>query len=246
MYDFRNPYTITKLLEISALLARAAEHEIEETEPGNRNWQLLGVLGSVAVEPVEDLWQPWAGLVQDAAAHYLIVRAEKEPTTDSNKAEVRDELQGFSKRLGKARKALGEDLVGLHSLSEDARGMLALGGLRAGANIDALASQLQTCGTALDQLVQSANAGARMLRGTRSEDVLLFQFVEDLASIYEQATGREIGRGHHFNDKTYQGPFEAFLMVCLTPVRTETTIESVRGLIRRVQKAQSIGSHREK
>ena len=246
MYDFRLPYTISELQEISALLARAAAHEIEETELGDSDWQLLGVLGNSTVEPVEGLWQPWAGLVQDAAAHYLIVRAKKETTTDATTAEVRDELQGFSKRLGKARKALGEDLTGLHSLSEDARGMLALGGLRAGANIDALASQLQACGTALDQLVQSAKAGARVLRGTRTEDVLLFQFVQDLASVYEQATGREIGRGHHFNDKTYRGPFEAFLMACLTPVRAETTIESVRGLIRKVRKARSIGSHMEK
>ena len=68
MYDFRSPYTIQELLEISTLLARAAEHEIEETERGDRDWQLLGVLGSGAVEPIEDLWQPWAGLVQDAAA----------------------------------------------------------------------------------------------------------------------------------------------------------------------------------
>lgn len=92
------------------------------------------------------------------------------------------------------------------------------------------------CQNAVDQLLVSANAGMELLRKVRSEDAILYQFVLGLADIYEQATGRNIGRAKHFRDKTYQGPSETFLMACLTPVRRETTIDSVRGLIRKIQK----------
>ena len=212
------PYNDEQLRDISTQLQQAARHEVPQDEC------------------VDGLWQPWTGLVEDEAIRYRIMCGKNDTFDDDDTTRIRDELKQFRRRLERVRTALSEDVAGLQSLGKDARAILGFGALRPKANIEEVSKQLMDCQNAVDQLLVSANAGMELLQQVRSEDAILYQFVLGLACIYEPATGRNIGRAQHFQDKTYQGPSEAFLMACLTPVRRKTKIGSVRGLIRKIQK----------
>ena len=186
---------------------------------------------------------PWAGQILSAAIDYRVTYWEIENTPekvlpdDSEINALRAELFSFRRSVRRGFKNKKKLCRRYRGLSRDARNLVRSGGIAA----DRLweRSQAESKGPVPDRTlwlarIEKAIEFASETPGPKPNGPL-FELIDRLASIYEEATGRTPGRGYNDLERSYQGPFEEFLELCLNPLlERPITIDSIRGYIRKL------------
>ena len=185
----------------------------------------------------DGLLQPWAVLIFQSAYDYLEMDWAA-PLDDSHIMEIREELDALKSRVRSGLRQDKEFVERLQSLSPDAYGILCLAALDRHEDLESLIGKLSNSRTALGKFIGILKAVPRYVdrQPGPKKDEQLQEFCSRLVRIYCDATGSELGRGYQQSDEYYETPSERFLGACIRPLRPHTTIESLRGLIRKTLK----------
>lgn len=212
-----------------AKLRKFCDHLIERAAPEHRELDRIDD---------DDRLPSWAGFIQDAGIRYQTFDLHLPKLDDSSSDIVREELRELQKLSSKAITNQTKLVKGLNQLSDDSRGMLSFGGIDTRIDLDDTVDQIRKSENPLHQLEKTTRTTLKYFnkpRG-RDEDIELLEFTLELTDIYTEATGGKIGRGFSDSIPDYKTHLENFLLMCITPLRPNTTIDSVRKLIRKVQK----------
>ena len=217
------------------LLRKLTDLLIERSLPGHLN--SINSEIEASEEEKGQPHQPWAGFIQDAAIRYQQSSLFCDQLDDSATDEVRAELKAFRKLLDKIAAARIQMVDGYSKLSDNALGMLNLGAVTTEVSLDELIKTMRKPDEQQAQLTETAKNALKHLNKSPgpTEDLAYLEFAADLANTYVDATGRQIGKGHKFNDPAYETPFEKFLLACIKPLRPSTTVESVRKQIDKIK-----------
>ena len=217
------PYLEDEIRSISKLLSELRPQDY--SPPHDEYWDEDGLL------------QPWAVLIFQSAYDYLEMDWAA-PLDDSHTMELREELDALKSLVRSGLRQDKEFVERLHSLSTDAYGILCLAALDQHEDLESLIGKLSNSRTALGKFIEVLEAAPRYVDrqpGPKKDEQLL-EFCSQLVRIYRDATGRALGRGYQQSDENYEAPSERFLGACIRPLRPHTTIESLRGLIRKMLK----------
>ena len=216
-----NPYTNKQLRKLVLLLQ---ELKLEDYAPPE-TWILSGLV------------PPWAGFIDDAGIHYISVMRYPEELDKSASEEVRKELNSLRRLIKRSPDNPDKISRRCKRLSDLAIGMLHLGAVDVGIDVEetirGIERSKRTRRLLLD-CVDRATAYSKDPPGPL-EDIALLEFATALVEIYMEATGRKIGRGFKYEDPEYLAPLERFMLAAIKPVRENTSVDSVRGLIRKIQ-----------
>lgn len=215
------PYNDNQLREIITLLQ---ELKLENHEPPE-TWFIDGLV------------QPWAGLIQEVATHYESVKESPIELNRSEIEEVRKEFKALKRLIRRNPDTPLKISCKCSELSKTAVGLLNLGAASVGVDLEKTTRGIKRSKRERRNFVECLNRAASYLNDPRgpSEDIALLDFATDLVEVFNNATGRKIGRGFKYEDPSHPGPLERYLMATIKPVRSHTTIDSVRGLIRKLQ-----------
>lgn len=217
-----NPYTKKQLRKLVLLLQ---ELKLEDYAP-RKTWT------------INRLVQPWAGFIDDAGIHYISVMRCPEELDKSASEKVRKELNSLRRLIRRSPDNPDKISRRCKRLSHLAIGMLNLGAVDVGIDVEETIRGIKRSKRTrrlLFYCVDRATAYSRDPPGPL-EDIALLEFATALVEIYMEATGRKIGRGFKYEDPEYLAPLERFMLAAIKPVRENTSVDSVRGLIRKIQR----------
>ena len=218
----KNPYTNKQLRKLVLLLQ---ELKLEDYAP-RKTWT------------INRLVQPWAGFIDDAGIHYISVMRCPEELDKSASEKVRKELNSLRRLIRRSPDNPDKISRRCKRLSHLAIGMLNLGAVDVGIDVEETIRGIKRSKRTrrlLFYCVDRATAYSRDPPGPL-EDIALLEFATALVEIYMEATGRKIGRGFKYEDPEYLAPLERFMLAAIKPVRENTSVDSVRGLIRKIQR----------
>ena len=216
-----DPYSDTQLRDFVVLLQ---ELKLEDHEPPE-TWIIYGLV------------QPWAGFIQEAAIHYKSVVASRVKLDNSATEKVRKEFLSLKKLIKRNPDNPLKVFRKSNGLSISAIGLLNLGAAAVGVDIEKTIRGIKSSKRSRRLFFECLDRATSYLNDPPgpSKDIAFLEFAAGLVDVYVEATGRKIGRGFKYEDPEYLAPLESFLMATITPVRRHTSIDSVRGLIRKLQ-----------
>lgn len=217
-----DPYSKNQLRKFGDLLQelKLEGHEAPET------WIIYGLV------------QPWAGLIQDAAIHYKSGVKSPLELDISATEKVRKELHSLKKFIKRNPDNPSKMYRKCKGLSNSAVGLLNLGAVSVGVDIEKTTHGIKRSKRARRFFLECLDRANSYLNDPRgpSEDIVLLDFATSLVDVFVGATGRKIGRGFKYEDPEYLAPLERYLMATIKPVRQHTSINSMRGLIRKIKR----------
>ncbi len=216
-----NPYTNKQLRKLVLLLQ---ELKLEDYAPPE-TWILSGLV------------QPWAGFIDDAGIHYLSVMRYPEELDKSVSEGVRKELNSLRRLIRRSPDNPDKISGRCKRLSDLAIGMLHLGAVDVGIDVEETIRRIGRSKRTRRLFFDCVDRAIAYLKDPPGppEDIALLEFATALVEIYMEATGRKIGRGFKYEDPEYLAPLERFMLAAIKPVRENTSVDSVRGLIRKIQ-----------
>lgn len=219
------PYSNDELRSISDLLL-----ELKPTPPQEDMGECV----------IYDLFQPWTGIVQDIGQQYLLLTKRENPVptsaSEQDRVKLHQELKVFNSQTQDAQQTIQSLIKTLEGLSDDAEALYGFTLLKHDMSPDELKQQLLDITNSLGVLRSAATDAKKYAERERGRhpNKELDHAVFSLAQIFHQATGRNPTRGLNHYDPDFQSPFERFLFACLRPIYNETTLDSIRGLIRKL------------
>ncbi|MCH9052142.1 MAG: hypothetical protein IIA72_13860 [Proteobacteria bacterium] len=217
-----NPYTKKQLRKLVLLLQelKLEDYAASETWTINR------------------LVQPWAGFIDAAGIHYISVMRYPEKLNKSASKKVRKELNSLRRLIKRSPDNPDKISRRCQGLSNLAKGMLNLGAVDVGIDVEETIRGIERSKRTRQRLFVCVDKATAYLKDPPGppEDIALLEFATTLTEIYMEATGRKIARGFQYEDPEYHAPLERFMLAAIKPVRQHTSVDSVRGLIRKIQR----------